>query len=203
MSLSRTDVDTMIYHSTGDNVGIVPIHTVNVLESRLDELTRKPEVREDQRSALEVKNRVVAKYYKNGFYTHSKDIIPAIKSIDVFNENTIKMTFVNGHVQTATVQNGDPYFFEDGLLRCIVKEMIGQEGTAILSKLLSYATNFYNNAEAEKKKKAEEEEAKRVAAENHHRKARERWEKKKAKERLNRIKEMAEAIKLANTYKLN
>ena len=203
MDLNKIDVGSVYIHSTCDNTCVGTISQVDALGSRLDELTRKPEVREDQRSALEVRTRVVAKYYKNGFYTHSKDIIPAIKSIDVFNENTIKMTFVNGHVQTATVQNGDPYFFEDGLLRCIVKEMIGQEGTAILSKLLSYATNFYNNAEAEKKKKAQEEEDKRVAAENHHRKARRRWEKQKKKERENRIKEMAEAIKLANTYKLN
>ena len=165
------------------------------INSRIDGINKKPEVRVDQRSSLEVKGRqVMALYYKDGFRTNSKDLIPAIQSIDVFNENTIKMTFVNGDVQTATVQNGDPYFFEDGLLRCIVKEMIGKEGTAILSKLLSYATKVYNDAEAEKKKKAEEEEKKRIASEKNYEKAKKHWAKKRAAEREKRIQEMAEAI---------
>lgn len=174
---------------------------VNSLQSMVEELTKKPEVREDQRSALEITNRVVAKYYKDGFFTTSKYLIPALKSIDVFNENTIKMTFVNGDAQTVTVQNGDPYFFEDGLLRCIVKEMIGQEGTAILSKLLSYATNFYYKAEADKKKRAEEEARKKAKAEKNYQKAKKHWEKKRAKERENRIQEMAEAIIRAKKMK--
>jgi hypothetical protein len=158
-------------------------------------MTKKPEVRVDQRSSLKVGSRTVeAYYYKDGFRTTSKDLIPAIKSIEVFNENTIKMTFVNGDVQTATVQGYDPYFFEDGLLRCITKEMIGKEGTAILSKLLSYATKVYKDAEADKKKKAEEEAKKKAKAEKNYKKAQKHWAKKRAMERENRIQEMAEAI---------
>jgi hypothetical protein len=178
--------------------------TVEDLKSTVAELTKKPEVRLDQRSSLEVvKNRVTAKYYKDGFFTYGKDLIPAIKSIEVFNENTIKMTFMNGDVQTATVQNGDPYFFEDGLLRCIVKEMIGKEGTAVLSKLLSYATKVYKDAEADKKKKAEEEAAKKAASEKNYEKAKKHWAKKRAKERENRIQEMAEAILKAKEMEKN
>ena len=104
------------------------------------------------------------------------------------------MTFVNGDVQTATVSHGDPYFFEDGLLRCIVKEMIGKEGTAVLSKLLSYATNVYNKAEDDKKKKAQEEARKKSISEKNYQKMKKRWAKKREKERENRIQEMAEAI---------
>ena len=125
------------------------------------------------------------------------------KSIDVFNENTIKMTFVNGDTQTATVQGNDPYFFEDGLLRCIVKEMIGKEGTAVLSKLLSYATKFYDKAEAGKKKRAEEEARKKAKAEKNYQKAKAHWAKKCAMEREKRIQEMAEAIIRAEEMKKN
>ena len=179
----------------GDINAISYCSTTSTISSVLEEITKKPEVRADQRSSLEVIGRQVsAYYYKDGFRTDSKDLIPAIKSIDVFNENTIKMTFANGDVQTATVQNGDPYFFEDGLLRCIVKEMIGKEGTAVLSKLLSYATKVYKDAEADKKKKAEEEARKKVTADKNYKKAQKYWEKKRAKERENRIQEMAEAI---------
>ena len=130
-----------------------------------------------------------------------KDLIPEIDSIEVFNENTIKMTFANGDIQTATVQNGDPYFFEDGLLRCIVKEMIGKEGTAILSKLLSYATNVYNKAQNDKIKKAEEEAKKKAISEKNYRKMKKRWDKKRAKEREARIEEMAAAIVRAEEMK--
>lgn len=171
------------------------VSTVDTLTEKIEEMTKKPEVRVDQRSSLKVGPRTVeAYYYKDGFRTTSKDLIPVIKSIEVFNENTIKMTFVNGDVQTVTVQNGDPYFFEDGLLRCIVKEMIGKEGTAILSKLLSYATKVYKDAEADKKKKAEEEAKKKAKAEKNYKKAQKHWAKKRAAEREKRIQEMAEAI---------
>lgn len=179
-------------------------YAINDLQSSIDQLTKKPEVRKDQRSSLEVtKTSVFARFYKDGFFTDGKNLIPAIKSIDVFNENTIKMTFVNGDVQTVTVQNGDPYFFEDGLLRCIVKEMIGKEGTAILAKLLSYATNVYNKAEADKQKRIEEEERKKFIAEKNYHKMKKRWEKKRLKEREARIEEMAAAIVRAEEMKKN
>jgi hypothetical protein len=181
--------------------------TSKVIESLLDTVEqseKKPEVRVDQRSALEVKGKqILAKYYKDGFQTDSKNLIPAIKSIEVFNENTIKMTFVNGDTQTATVQGNDPYFFEDGLLRCIVKEMIGKEGTAVLSKLLSYATKFYDKAEADKRKKTEEEARKKAKSEKNYKKAKAHWAKKRAMEREKRIQEMAEAIVRAEEMKKN
>ena len=136
----------------------------------------------------------MAYYYKDGFRTNSKDLIPAIKSVEVFNNNTVKMTFMNGDVQKSTAQNGDTFSLEDGLLRCIVKEMIGEEGGAILGKLLSYATKVYKDAEADKKKKAKEEEKKRIAAEKNRKKLQKHWAKKRAAERENRIQEVAEAI---------
>ena len=207
---TATNIMNLYSDSNSTSIGKVSncstptVCTIDVIKETVDELTKKPEVRVDQRSALNIdKNTVSAYYYKDGFFTEAKRLIPAIKSIDVFNKNTIKMTFVNGDVQTATVQNGDPYFFEDGLLRCIVKEMIGKEGTAILGKLLDYATRLYNKAEADKKKKAEEEAQKKAAAEKNLRKLQKHWEKKRAKERDARIQEMAEAIMRAEEMKKN
>ena len=173
---------------------ICSVSKVDTLESTIKELTKKPEVRAEQRSSLEISNKIVAKFYKDGFSTDSKYLIPAIKSVEVFNNNTVKITFVNGDVQKATVQNGDTFSLEDGVLRCIVKEMIGKGGSSVLNKLISYAIKTYNDAEADKKKKAEEEEKKRIAAEKNYKKAKAHWEKKRAKERENRIQEMAEAI---------
>lgn len=176
----------------------------NSVSSIIEEITKKPEVRVDQRSSLEfVGRKVMAYYYKDGFRTDSKDLIPAIKSIEVFNNNTVKMTFVNGDVQKSTAQKGDTFSLEDGLLRCIVKEMIGKEGTAVLGKLLSYATDVYNNAEAEKKQKAEEDKKKRIASEKNRKKLQKHWEKKRAMEREKRIQEMAEAIVRAKEMEKN
>lgn len=174
--------------------GISSESTVNTLESTIKEMTKKPEVRTEQRSSLEISNRVIAKFYKDGFSADSKYLIPAIKSIEVFNENTIKMTFVNGDVQKVTAQKGDAFSFEDGIVRCIAKEMIGKEGSSILNKLVSYATKVYNDAEADKKKKAEEEKKRKIASEKNYKKAKMYWEKKRAMEREKRIQEMAEAI---------
>ena len=179
------------------------VATANYVSSAIDQIAKKPEVRVEQRSALEVKGRVIAKFYKDGFFTDSKDLIPAIKSVEVFNENTVKVTFINGNVQKSTVQKGDTFSLEDGLLRCIVKEMIGKEGNAILGKLLSYATNVYNKAEAKKKQKTEEEEKKRIASEKNRKKLQKHWEKKRAMEREKRIQEMAEAIVRAEEMKKN
>lgn len=183
---------------------VVTFNALSNIAFGTNEETKKPEVRPDQRSSLEVEfGRIVARYYKDGFLDGSINLIPAIKSIDVFNENTIKMTFVNGDTQTATVQGNDPYFFEDGLLRCIVKEMIGKEGTAVLSKLLSYATKFYDKAEADKRKKTEEEARKKAKSEKNYKKAKAHWAKKRAMEREKRIQEMAEAIVRAEEMKKN
>lgn len=199
LTYEGTTLDGVLNSMTVGSIG-----TISTLEDTVRELTKKPEVRVDQRSSLEIRGRQVsAYYYKDGFRTDEKDLIPTIKSIEVFNENTIKMTFMNGDVQTVTVQNGDPYFFEDGLLRCIVKEMIGKEGTAILSKLLSYATKVYKDAEADKKKKAEEEAKKKAKAEKNYKKAQKHWEKKRAAERERRIQEMAEAIVRAKEMEKN
>lgn len=179
------------------------VATTASISSVIEEITKKPEVRAEQRSALEIKGRVVAKFYKDGFFTDSKDLIPAIKSVEVFNENTVKVTFVNGNVQKSTAQKGDVFSLEDGLLRCIVKEMIGKEGTAILGKLLSYATDVYNKAEANKKEKAEAEEKKRITSEKNRKKLQKHWAKKRAMERENRIQEMAEAIVRAKEMEKN
>ena len=177
--------------------------TVNTVESTINKLTKKPEVRVDQRSSLNIGRQVSAYYYKDGFRTDSKDLIPAIKSIEVFNNNTVKMTFINGDVQKSTAQKDDTFSFEDGVLRCIVKEMIGKEGNAVLGKLLSYATDVYNKAETEKKEKAEKEEKKRIVAERNRKKLQKHWEKKRAMEREKRIQEMAEAIVRAKEIEKN
>lgn len=181
--------------SSSNCIGYATSTAKSTIDDIINTVNKKPEVRLDQRSSLNVGPRQVsAYYYKDGFRTDEKVLIPTIKSIEVFDKKTVKVTFVNGNVQTSTVQKGDTFSLEDGLLRCIAKEMIGKEGSAILNKLVAYAVKTYNNAETEKKKKAEEEEKKRIASEKNYKKAKAHWAKKRAMERENRIQELAEAI---------
>lgn len=206
ITLINDERSGLICNSISSNyIGDYATATVtSTISDIINTVTKKPEVGLDQRSSLNVGPRQIsAYYYKDGCRTDEKNLIPTIKSIEVFNNKTVKITFVNGSVQTSTVQNGDTFSLEDGLLRCMAKEMIGKEGSAILNKLVAYAVKTYNNAEAEKKKKTEEEEKKRITSEKNYKKAKAHWAKKRAAERENRIQEMAEAILRAKELEKN
>jgi hypothetical protein len=172
---------------------------INNLEKYVKEKLSEPEVRLDQRTALDTKGRnIYALYYENGRKIGDKYIIPNIKRVEVYNNSTIKITFDNGDVQTATAQNGDEFSFETGVMICLTKEMLGKESSQILGKLIDYAAKIFNDAEKAKQKTAMEE-AERLAIQQRQRARQEkRWAKKLAKARENRIQEMAEAIARAN-----
>ena len=170
------------------------------LEKYVEEKLAEPEVRLDQRTALDASHKAItALYYKDGKKTGSKYIMPDIKSVEVYNDNTIKITFANGDVQTATAQNGDEFSFETGTMICLMKEMLGREGSQILGKLIDYSTKIFNDAERAKQKAALEA-AERLAAQKRQKeRMNRRWEQKRAKEKEARIQEMAEAIIRANS----
>ena len=168
------------------------------MSSRLDKIVeehRKPDVREDQRSKLNISNdKVWAMYYENGFFKDKKVLIPEIKSVEVFYLTTVKVTFKNGHIQTATVSDGDDFSLENGILYCLVKEMIGKEGTSIINKLISYATKIhYDGLEEQARALKAETEAKQLKAKKD-KKFQRYIEKKRAKQKEERISELTEAI---------
>lgn len=172
---------------------------VVTIEKDLEKLLTEPEVRRDQRTALNTTGkRIEAVYYNDGFKTGSKDLMANIKNVEVYNENTVKITFANGDVQTATAQNGDEFAFDTGVMICLMKEMLGKEPSQILGKLIDYAAKVYNEAE-KAKEKAELEEAERIAINQRHKERMDRrWAKKRAQAREARIQEMTEAIVRAN-----
>lgn len=160
---------------------------------------KAPEVRLDQRTALDTKGKsIMALYYENGRKTGSKSLMSNIEKVEVYNDNTIKITFANGDVQTATAQNGDTFSFETGVMICLMKEMLGKEPSQILGKLIDYSAKIFNDAEKAKEKTALEE-AERLAAQKRQKERMDRrWAKKRAKDKENRIQEMTEAIVRAN-----
>lgn len=165
------------------------------VENRLAE----PEVRLDQRTTLNTTGQnIEVMYFDKGKRTGCKTVLPNIRSVEIYNENTIKITFKNGDVQTATAQGGDEFSFETGVMICLMKEMLGKEASQILGKLIDYTAKVYNDAERQKERKALEEAEQAEIKQRQRARWEKRWAKKLAKARENRIQEMAEAIIRAN-----
>lgn len=171
----------------------------STMKSYVDEKLAGPEVRLDQRTALDTSCRNInAIYYENGRRVGGRELMSNIKSVEVYNGNTVKIVFVNGNVQTATAQNGDEFSFETGVMICLMKEMLGRESSQILGKLIDYAAKIFNDAEKMKEKTALEA-AERLAVQQRKKERMDRrWAKKRAQEREVRIQEMTEAIVRAN-----
>ena len=186
------------------------ISPIDVCEDRIDNLKKyvderlaEPEVRLDQRTALNTNGQnIEVIYYDKGKRTGCKTLLSNIRAVEIYNENTIKITFKNGNVQTATAQGGDEFSFETGVMICLMKEMLGKESSQILGKLIDYAAKVYNDAERKKTRKALEEAERTEIHQRQKARQEKRWAKKLAKERENRIQEMAEAIARANGLKI-
>lgn len=174
------------------------------LKEYINGLLAEPEVRLDQRTTLDTTGKnIKVIYYDKGRKTGDKTIIPNIKSVEVYNDNTLKLTFDNGDVQTATAQNGDEFSFETGAMICLMKEMLGKEASQILGKLIDYTAKVFNDAEKEKARKAFEAAEQAEVKKRQRARQEKRWAKKLAKARENRIQEMAEAIIRANELSKN
>ena len=169
------------------------------LKEYIEDRLAEPEVRLDQRTTLDTTGKnIKAIYYDKGRKTGDKTLMSNIRAVEIYNNNTIKLIFDNGDVQTATAQGGDEFSFEVGVIICLMKEMLGKESSQIIGKLIDYAAKIYNDAEKQKARKALEE-AEQVEIKQRQRARQEkRWAKKLAKARENRIQEMAEAIVRAN-----
>lgn len=182
------------------------VSTIDVYEDRVDNLKKyvderlaEPEVRLDQRTALNTNGQnIEVIYYDKGKKTGCKTLMSNIRAVEIYNENTIKITFKNGNVQTATAQGGDEFSFETGVMICLMKEMLGAESSQILGKLIDYAAKTYNEAEKKKAQKALEEAERAEIRQRKRARQEKRWAQKRAKAKENRIQEMAEAIVRAN-----
>ena len=182
------------------------VSTIDVYEDRIDNLKKyveerlaEPEVRLDQRTTLNTNGQnIEVIYYDKGKKTGCKTLLSNIRAVEIYNENTIKITFKNGNVQTATAQGGDEFSFETGVMICLMKEMLGKESSQILGKLIDYAAKIYNDAEKKKAQKALEEAEQAEIRQRKRAQQEKRWAQKRAKDKENRIQEMAEAIVRAN-----
>ena len=136
--------------------------------------TTEPEVPLETKTKIEVKGKsIYVKYFKDGYFTHNKCIMPDIKDVKNYN-NTVIVMFADNTQTKAVLDSEDCYSLEQGISICITKKLLGEDGSNIYNKLIKRAFNVINqNAEAAvaaEKKRIKEIAKKEAAAEKRQKK---------------------------------
>lgn len=121
----------------------------------------EPEVDPEVKSTLTKNNKgkLVANFYKDGFKTYTKELIPDIKDVIVHNNHVVIVDFVDGTSEKAVLHPEDQFSVEQGISICITKKLVG--GSSIYNKLIDRAVKVMINRDEERTKKQVEEEARK------------------------------------------
>ena len=127
----------------------------------ITENDKKPEVDPEVKSTLTKNNKgkLCATFYKDGFKTSTKELIPDIKDVIVHNNCVVIVEFTDGTSEKAVVHPCDEFSVEQGISICITKKLVG--GSSIYNKLIDRAIKIMINNDAEKTKRVKEEEARK------------------------------------------
>lgn len=133
------------------------------------ESKKEPEVDPEVKSTLTTRcvfengvgvyKELYAKFYKDGFITSEKELIPDIKNVIVHNNHAVIVEFVDGTTEKAVLHPEDQFSVERGISICITKKLVG--GSSIYNKLIDRAVKVMINSDAERTKKQIEEEARK------------------------------------------
>ena len=158
---------------------------------------KKPEVSEDVKTIMKPEGkRIKIKHYDKGFYRYTKDLMPDIVNVTVYNNRVVAVDFADGTREKAVLDPSDTYineqnFTEQGISICIAKKLAG--GSSIYNKLIDYALRVMKKNEKAKAKTEAEEKARKEKA----KKLAKKKEKRRATKKEEQIKIMAEALKRA------
>lgn len=172
--------DTLAYNAT----------KIDVLEKKIDELTKKPEVRPDTTTKLDIKKgKIFVRHYKDGFFESERSVISDIKDVEIY-DKTVLVTFADNTKTVAVLDSEDTFSLEQGISICITKKLLGENGGSVYNKLIKRALKVKKDNEkaAEKAEKAKEEAKRKKEA------SRIRHEKKQLKKREKEIETYKEAI---------
>ena len=127
----------------------------------ITENDKKPEVAPEVKSTLTKNNKgkLVANFYKDGFKTSTKELIPDIKDVIIHNNCVVIVEFTDGTSEKAVLHPCDEFSVEQGISICITKKLVG--GSSIYNKLINRAIKVMINNDAEKTKREQEEEARK------------------------------------------
>lgn len=138
--------------------------TISNIESK-----KEPEVDPEVKSTLTTRcvfengvggyKELYAKFYKDGFRTSEKELIPDIKNVIVHNNHAVIVEFVDGTTEKAVLHPEDQFSVEQGISICITKKLVG--GSSIYNKLIDRAVKVMINSDAERTKKQIEDEARK------------------------------------------
>lgn len=122
---------------------------------------KKPDVDPEVKSTLtkNSKGKLCATFYKDGFKTSTKELIPDIKDVIVYNDHVVVVEFVDGTTEKAVLHPEDQFSIEQGISICISKKLVG--GSSIYNKLIDRAIKVMINNDAEKTKREQEEEVRK------------------------------------------
>lgn len=195
MTITNNTIDQLtswVSTNTATTIGSTVYATsdrISVLEEKVEEITKTPEVRPETTTKLDIQsNRIYVKHYKDGFFKHERYLMPDVTDIKIHNK-TVVMTFSDNTKTVAALDSEDTFSLEQGISICITKKLLGENGGAIYNKLIKRALKVKKQNEvAVVKQEKEKEEAKQRKA-----KALKRHQKKRAKKCEERISEMTEA----------
>ena len=147
---------------------------VSEIIKELASKTTEPEVPLETKTRIEVKGQsIYVKYFKDGFFTHDKCIMPDIKDVKIYN-NTVIVMFADNTQTKAVLDSEDYYSLEQGISICITKKLLGEDGSNIYNKLIKRAFNVINQnakaVETAEKKRIKEIAKKEAAAEKRQKK---------------------------------
>lgn len=147
------------YGYVSDTHACVDERKIDVLEKKIEELTKKPEARPDTTTKFDIKNgKISVKHYKDGFFKSERTIMPDIKDVIVHN-HTVLVMFADGTKTVAVLDEEDEFNLEQGISICITKKLLGQDGSSIYNKLIKRALKVkkQNEKAAEKAEKDKKE----------------------------------------------
>ena len=176
-TLPPIDTTTVGINTITANCGINDI-TIDALDNILVKANKKSDVDPETKTVL-TKNdhngKLVAKFYEDGFYQSSKELIPDIEDVKIYNNCAIVVKFMDGTTEKAVVHQCDEFSVEQGISICITKKLVG--GSSIYNKLIDRVIRVFLKNDAkkteearakeerrERKKKNEEKKARREAA---------------------------------------
>lgn len=169
LAYEGTTVDALSTVSTnslcvGYGVDCVSIE-VNDLKKAVDKLTKTPEVRPDTATKLDINNgKIKVKHYKDGFFDSERFVISDIKDVKVRGKNVV-VTFADDTKTMAMLDSEDMFNLEQGISICIMKKLLGKDGSSVYNKLIKRALKIkkQNEKAIEDAKKAKEAEKNRRA----------------------------------------
>jgi hypothetical protein len=145
---------------------------------------KKPDVSVEVKTELCVKyGTICVKNYDKGFFQSERTLIPDIKDIKSYNDTTVIVIFADDTKTVAVLDPKDKFDLEQGISICLMKRLLGDNGSSIYNKLIKRAFEVKEQNE-EAVKKAEEKKAEDKAKKEAERQRQQKANKRKREEAI-------------------